>query len=58
MAALETFNPAYTQGITVAPGAGLVVVDDTPGAGKIATLSSHANFLASTNTLFVAMYTI
>lgn len=40
------------------PGAGLVVVDDTPGAGKIATLSSNANFLASTNTLFVATYTI
>lgn len=40
------------------PGAGLVVLDDTPGAGKIATLSSNANFIASTNTLFVATYTI
>jgi hypothetical protein len=40
------------------PGVGLVVLDDTPGAGKIATLSGNPNFLASTNTLFVATYTI
>ena len=40
------------------PGVGLVVLDDTPGAGKIATLSGNPNFIASTNTLFVATYTI
>lgn len=40
------------------PGVGLVVVDDTPGNGKIVTLSNNANFGPSTNTLFVATYTI
>lgn len=42
------------------PGVGLVVIDNVapPSAGKIVTLSSNANFLASTNTLFVATYTI
>ena len=32
MAALETFNPAYTQGITVAPGA--VAASSTIGLGS------------------------
>ena len=37
---------------------GLVVLDDTPGLGKIVTLSANANFTFSTNTRFIATYTI
>lgn len=40
------------------PGVGLVVLDDTPGVGKIVTLSNNANFLASSRSLFTATYTI
>lgn len=40
------------------PGVGLVVLDDTPGVGKIVTLSSNANFIASSRSLFTATYTI
>lgn len=40
------------------PSVGLVVVDDTPGLGKIVTLSGSANFLALSRTLFTATYTI
>lgn len=40
------------------PGVGLVVLDNTPGLGKIVTLSNNANFLASSRTLFTATYTI
>lgn len=40
------------------PGVGLVVLDNTPGLGKIVTLSNNANFLASSRSLFTATYTI
>lgn len=40
------------------PGVGLVVFDNTPGLGKIVTLSNNANFLALSRTLFTATYTI
>lgn len=39
-------------------GVGLVVLDNTPGVGKILTLSGNANFLALSRTLFTATYTI